>query len=78
MSRANKPIYPQAKEIRRDDQRPTHLYASGMTLLEHYAGLAMQGVLASDVHDVLSEKIIIDRSISHARALIAELEKQTP
>lgn len=57
----------------------------GMTLLEHYSGLAMQGLLAGRPHP--ANKATIDQTLCNsyaefsvlaARTLISELEKQTP
>jgi hypothetical protein len=54
----------------------------GMTLLEHYAGLAMQGLLANNnIVDGLDEAgatWVAKRSAIAAKALIAELERTTP
>lgn len=50
----------------------------GMTLLEHYAGLAMQGMLANvgilEQAGLDVTKVAVD-AIDYAQALIAELEK---
>lgn len=45
-------------------------HANGMTLREHYAGLAMQGLAASG----LRQELIVEEAINTADALIAALE----
>ena len=52
----------------------------GLTKREHFAGLAMQGLLANQliIDDVSqnSKKWIAEKSISLANALLAELDKE--
>jgi len=49
----------------------------GLTKLEHFAGLAMQGILASPNLNIdLAEKLIAEAAIVQAKALLEELEKQ--
>ncbi len=48
----------------------------GLTKLEHFAGLAMQGSLAGDLDCCATAKQVATASVEYARALLAELEKQ--
>lgn len=53
----------------------------GMTLLEHYAGLAMQGLCSVRMQSGYSESTLrynAEFSVAQAKALIAELEKVQP
>ena len=101
MSLADKPIHPSGKEQYTDlqtlaaQQGPLSLEATmraikptatGMTLLEHYAGLAMQSmVMQAEVlerHDLLAgtkldsfEAGVAEGAVALAQSLIAELEK---
>lgn len=65
---ADKPAYPFVV-----DGHYRH-YESGMTLREHYAGLAMQGLLQVYPNDICPLKISA-WAVEQADALIAELEK---
>jgi len=47
----------------------------GLTKREHFAGLAMQGILASDIKKEMSLKNIYEWSVKNADALLKELEK---
>ena len=47
----------------------------GLTKREHFAGLAMQGVLSSDANLEMSPKEIATISVEQADVLLAELEK---
>ena len=54
-----------------------YVEANGLTKLEHFAGLAMQGILASPNLNIdLAEKLIAEAAIVQAKALLEELEKQ--
>lgn len=61
---------------------PAETRSGGMTLLEHFAGLALQGELAGqdqEGHWPMTEKhaaICARKSVLFAKALIAELEKE--
>lgn len=46
----------------------------GLTLREHYAGLAMQGILAGDTEGSFAPKDIAKGAVLYADALINELE----
>jgi hypothetical protein len=46
----------------------------GLTKLEHFAGLAMQGYIA--VGKAYGAVTVAERSVENAKALLAELEKQ--
>lgn len=69
MSRANEPAYPVPNDANVNDQM-------GLTIREHYAGLAMQGILAANYGD---PGIMWGPTAAHAvqlaDALIAELAK---
>jgi hypothetical protein len=72
MSRANEPAFPGENAMRfgqTNDCNP------GMTLREHFAGLAMQGELASDPLRAHCAADIAANAVRCADALIAELEK---
>lgn len=80
MSRADKPAFPSQPVIMRAGVGDTVMDQGGMTLLEHYAGVAMQGLVAAPDPQAqsASPETIARWSVEVARALIAELEKQTP
>lgn len=48
---------------------------TGLTKREHFAIVAMQGILAGDVNNEIYEKDVVEMAVSHADALLAELEK---
>ncbi len=50
--------------------------ASEMTLLEHYAGLALQGIVADGQPGAW--ELIAAQAVKGAAALVAELEKRQP
>ena len=52
-----------------------HPQAKGLTKREYFAGLAMQGILASDTSGSVKMDICVKISVEHADALLAELEK---
>jgi hypothetical protein len=74
MKLKDKPVFPQNYELLEGQE--------GMTLREHYAGLAMQGLLSSaEIHRRTNDKrmqkeIAAEYAVEYADALIAELEKQ--
>jgi hypothetical protein len=76
---ANEPAFPACNEANNNR-------TMGMTLLEHYAGLAMQGMLAGifagEASSPESAASMPERTAVNARvfaqALIAELEKVAP
>lgn len=47
-----------------------------LTLREHYAGLAMQGMLANFAGDVRSADFLCKEAVEYADLLIQELSKQ--
>ena len=65
MSRANEPAYPIGSGDMRD---PT-----GLTLREHYAGLAMQGILANNVYSVTIANSDKSKTVSESIAGVAVL-----
>lgn len=50
-------------------------FASGLTIREHFAALAMQGLLSNPNHSGVAYEAII--AVEAADALIAELNKET-
>lgn len=85
MSDKSKPAFPATIDsgfvVMDDDGKPEHMSAhvTGMTLREHYAGLAMQGAIAND--ELLTRIDDGDRSamqfcVAWADALIAELQRE--
>lgn len=71
MSRANEPAYP----IPASDLSGSYEAAPGLTIREHFAGLAMQGLLASPSYDGQQFTTIAHDAVEAADALIAELAK---
>ena len=65
MSRANASAYPFV--------HPAGLSAQGMTLREHYAGLAMAGIVANSRCELTDRDLALS-AVSLADALIAALE----
>lgn len=50
----------------------------GINLRQHYAGLAMQGILASlDKTTIINVAAVAEYAVRHADALLIELEKET-
>jgi hypothetical protein len=50
--------------------------AVGLTKLEYFAGMAMQGLCARQLPPHINNEAVVDISVSLARALLAELEKE--
>jgi len=69
----NKPVYPVIERYFKETN--TVKSTPGITLREHYAGLAMQGLCANTEWATSSESSIADSSVSQADALIEELNK---
>lgn len=67
MSIADQTAFPQSAEI-----------YGGLTKLEYFAGLAMQGQIAADPGCNNGADMIAQCAVSCAQALIAELEKVSP
>lgn len=67
---ANTPAFP----IQKAQYTDAYGGHPGMTLRQHYAGLALQGLVASNGE--LGYRIAAEQSVQHADALIAELEKE--
>jgi hypothetical protein len=75
MSSANKPAFPGSYT----GNNGMPVWANGMTKLEYFAGLAMQGLCltASPKYDKGEcNAAIAERAVILARALLAELEKE--
>ena len=69
MSDTSKLAYPITETDKSGQIAPTHL---GMTLREHYAGLAMQGLLSLELEDF--ETVALN-AVNFADALIAALQE---
>lgn len=50
----------------------------GMTLRQHYAGLAMQGLLSTPCTDGMRPSELAEEALNYVDALIAALQKPTP
>lgn len=46
----------------------------GLSKREYFAGLAMQGILASDIHFNMDKHDVADQARQHADALLVKLE----
>ena len=68
--RVNKPAFPVT--LNESEASNVDGYYDGQTLLEHYAGLAMQGLLASGYNDRPTP--VAKKAVACARALLNELE----
>lgn len=68
MSRANDPAHPTVSE-------PSGAAFNGLTIREHFAGLAMQGLMVRSHLATNSEAAVAVLAVSHADALLAELAK---
>ena len=80
MSNSNMPAMPTDdidNQLSRSNESGGRFQESrGLTKLEHFAGLAMQGLMASyGQHDVTDYDEIASDSVMAAKALLAELEK---
>lgn len=78
MSLADQPAFPRPFSYT-DGRNNQHcrLSQAGMTLRQHYAGLAMQGMLADHTLSASCEDFARE-AVEFADALIAELEKPQP
>lgn len=65
---ANKLAFPQALD--------SEQLGEGMTMRQHYAGLAMQGLLATPRCDGMKPSDLAEEALNYTDALIAELEKE--
>lgn len=70
MSRANDMVYP----CHRDDA-PNNTVQCGLTIREHFAAMAMQGLLAYFGDEEQSSDVTARGAVHQADALIAELAK---
>ena len=57
-----------------DPERGTY-YATGLTKREHFAGLAMQGFIASGYYNLNMPSSTADSAVRAADALLEELDK---
>ncbi len=69
MNNSNQPIYP----INEDDK----VINLGLTKREYFAIKAMQGLLAADKDFLMKMEYTVRCAVSHADALLAELETKT-
>lgn len=72
MDKANEPAMPSTIGADRYDVET--LYNTGLTKREHFAGLAMQGLL-SNSRTIGSPKTLAELAYKNADALLAELEQ---
>jgi hypothetical protein len=72
MSNSDMPAMPTEQSAEHFSQSSTY-YSTGLTKREHFAGLAMQGLLASGSHGDL--EMVSKNSRQFADALLAELDK---
>ena len=80
MNNSNMPAMPQSLAMS-DDGRMygTHEHdgtAGGLTKLEHFAGLAMQGILAREGNKVQADEVAF-ASFVYAKALLKQLEGES-
>ena len=79
MTNPNEPAFPMAGST---DGNGNHTYPEfGLTVREHFAALAMQGILAAQIHgmnNMPSEGPFAAIAVNAADALIAELNKEPP
>jgi len=75
MSLANKPIHPTPAALMGecDKGQITMAHSSGMTLREHYAGLAMQGFIAAGVNGMPDPASVAFLAKEYADTLIEVL-----
>lgn len=72
MLTGNEPAYPNALYVDKDD----HAYVDGMTIRQHFAAMAMQGMLsACRGYDNTGLENLAKCAAQQADALIAELNK---
>lgn len=71
MSKLNKPAFPLPSDFNSQIQ-------TGMTMREHYAGLAMQGLINQEQPDFTNGSVfdVAESAVAYADALIAELSKK--
>ena len=78
MNNADTPIVPIATSTYTDINGITYLdvESKGITKREHFAGLAMQGLLSSvRLDELVNYNLLISNSVRMADALLKELEK---
>jgi len=77
MSNANEQAFPRMVEMNWYESTERYQVENhgGLTKLEYFAGLAMQGLCARQLPPHINNEAVVDISVSLARALLAELEK---
>lgn len=82
MTLSTQPVYPSPMVSEfSEGGHVRHQSEPGMTLLQHYAGLAMEGICVNAGRNGLqfkSPEVIAEYAVDIARALLAELEKVQP
>lgn len=77
MNNADKPIHP-STELRKSDimghELTSKISHNGLTKLEHFSGLAMQGL----INNTNSPNFIAEKAVELAKLLLLEFEKQKP
>jgi hypothetical protein len=73
INNSERAVYPMVYTA--DQYKGAYYVTTGLTKLEHFAGLAMQGHLAGDL-EFYGAKEVAENSVEYAKALLAELEKQ--
>ena len=77
MNRANEPAYP--VPLGAEEGLAAGMNPNGLTKREHFAALAMQGILANPIYDPPRRAKLggmSEDAVAAADALLAELEKQ--
>lgn len=81
MSLADKPAFPSTMLVSKNGTYIDNFGEDGMTLRQYYAGLAMQGIIASCPSGMDATKIPFEdwakSAVKQADALIKELEKKS-
>jgi hypothetical protein len=72
MNNANMPAMPIGEQI---DTCHLNAPCNGLTKREHFAGLAMEGMIVVDADNHLDEGTIAKIAVNLADALLAELDK---
>ena len=76
MNNSDKPASPVSFRRRDGSGVYVEMTYKGLTKLEHFSGVAMQGFLARYGNDEHTDVQIADWSVSQAEALLARLDKE--
>ena len=74
MNNSEMPAMPTEQSTEHFSQASTH-YSTGLTKREHFAGLAMQGLISAGVNGLPSAEEIAFLAVKGADALLLELSK---